>query len=538
MKKGSGTSVYPGIAIGAAVVFQKKEHVFRDERGNTAAELEKFHRACQDAKEQLAALYEKAVRELGEAQAAIVEVQILMLEDPDFTESVTQEIAGGKAAAMAVTDCGERMAEMFAALNDEYMSARASDIRDVCHRVTNILCGIDTDLHFPEESFILVAKDLAPSETIQLPRERILSIVTQQGSTNSHTAILARALGIPSLIQADIDLKDVTACHTLAVDGDTGEWMIEPDDATQKDLRNRQQECDLAKAALEQYRGKKSLTKSGKQVHLYANIGCLDDAKLAIAGDAEGVGLLRSEFLYIGRNSLPQEEEQYEAYRKVAECMSGRPIIIRTLDIGADKCAEYLNLPKEENPALGLRGLRLCLTRKELFRTQLRAIYRASVQGNISVMFPMVSALWELQQAKQICAEVRQELAQQGHPVKEIPIGVMIETPAAAVLADQFAKEADFLSVGTNDLTQYTLALDRQNPGLHEFFDPYHPALLALLEHIAACANKAGIWAGICGELGADTKMTETFIRMGYRELSMSPGKILEIRKFIWESEA
>jgi phosphotransferase system enzyme I (PtsI) len=338
-------------------------------------------------------------------------------------------------------------------------------------------------------------------------------------------------------VQADISFAVAESCEILAVDGAAGNWYADPDGETLAILQEKQRLADADRAVLEKYRGKKSISKSGKTILLYANIGTPEDAELAVLGDAEGIGLMRSEFLYLGRDNLPTEEELFEAYKKVAETMKGRPVIIRTLDIGADKQASYLELPAEENPALGLRGLRLCLDRPEIFRTQLRAIYRASAYGNLSVMFPMVSSLWELRRAKNLCKEIRQELVQQGIPAKEIPIGVMVETPAAAVLADQLAREADFFSVGTNDLTQYTLAADRQNAKLGVFYDPYHPAVMSLLAYIAECANKAGIWAGICGELGADPNLTETFLKMGYRELSMSPSRILETRKIICESE-
>ena len=536
MKQGSGLPVFPGVAIGPAVVYRKVKHDAPVVCGTPAEEQKKFDDACLTAKEQLNELYQKAREALGEEKAAIVEVQMLMLDDLDFLEAVADAISGGTAASAAATECGETLAQMFASLDDEYMKARAADIRDVSQRVADVLCG-GGGFHLPEGSFILVAEDLAPSETIQLPRERILAFVTQQGSSSSHTAILARTLNIPSLVQSDIALEDADRCLTLAVDGFTGKWYMDPDVETLQVLQAKQAEAAAGRKALEAYRGRLSVTKSGKQVLLCANIGCPEDAEAAMKGDAEGVGLMRSEFLYLGRDSLPTEEELFQAYRKVAETMQGRPVVIRTLDIGADKQADYLNLAKEENPALGLRGLRICLTRDEIFRPQLRAIYRASAYGSLSIMFPMVASVWELRRAKALCAEVRRELSAQGYPLGEVPIGVMVETPAAAVLAAELAKEADFFSVGTNDLTQYTLAVDRQNASLGEFYDPYHPAVLALLGYIAKCAKAAGIWAGICGELGADPKLTETFIQMGYTELSMAPGRILETRKLVCESE-
>ena len=536
MKQGIGLPVFHGVSIGTAVVYRKSERVLPVSSGDPAVEQAKFEAARETAREQLTALYEKAKTDVGEEQAAIVEVQLLMLEDLDYLDGVTAAIEGGAAAAIAALDTGEEFAQVFAAMDDEYMNARSADIRDMSHRIYDILCG-NTGFVLPEGSFLLVAEDLAPSETIQLPRERILAFVTRQGSSSSHTAILARTLNIPSLVQANISLEDAENCSVLAVDGFTGTWYINPDDETMAMLRQKQAAAADARAALEAFRGKESVTKSGRKVLLCANIGCPEDAEAAIAGDAEGIGLMRSEFLYLGRDKLPTEDELFEAYKKVAEIMGDRPVVIRTLDIGADKQVSYMGLEQEENPALGLRGLRICLTREEIFRPQLRAIYRASAYGNLSVMFPMVASAWELKAAKALCAKIRAELEAEGIPTKEVPIGVMVETPAAAVLAHELAKEAAFFSVGTNDLTQYTLAVDRQNAKLGPFYDPYHPALLALMAHIAKAANDNGIWAGICGELGADPKMTETFLKMGYTELSMAPGRILEIRKLVSESE-
>ncbi|MCI8619635.1 MAG: phosphoenolpyruvate--protein phosphotransferase [Oscillospiraceae bacterium] len=536
MKQGSGLTVFPGVAIGSAVVYRKAQTAAVTACGTPAAEQQKFEAACQTAKKQLAALFEQAKQTLGEEHAAILEVQMLMLEDLDYLEAVADAIAGGESAASAAAAGGESMAEIFANLDDEYMKARAADIRDVSGRVAGILSG-NGGFQLPAGNFILVAEDLAPSETIQLPRERILAFVTKQGSSSSHTAILARTLNIPSLVQADILLEDAENCKILAVDGFTGHYYIDPNADTLAGLREKQEKAAAGREALEAYRGRKSVTKAGKQILLCANIGCPEDAKAAMAQDAEGIGLMRSEFLYLGRDNLPTEDELFEAYKEVAETMRGRPVVIRTLDIGADKQADYLHLEKEENPALGLRGLRVCLTREEIFRPQLRAIYRASAYGKLNVMFPMIASVWELQEAKALCASIRKELTEEGFALGEVPIGVMVETPAAAVLAAELAKEADFFSVGTNDLTQYTLAVDRQNANLGRFYDPHHPAVLALLAHIAKCANDAGIWVGICGELAADPKLTETFLEMGFAELSMAPGRILELRKLICESE-
>ena len=536
MKQGIGMPVFPGVSIGSAVVYRKAERVLPVSSGDPAVEQAKFNGALETARQQLSALYEKAKIELGEEKAAIVEVQMLMLEDLDYLDAVAMAIEGGAAAAIAALDTGEEFAEVFAAMDDEYMNARSADIRDMSHRLYDILCGI-TGFELPDGSFLLVAEDLAPSETIQLPRERILAFVTRQGSSSSHTAILARTLNIPSLVQSNISLEEAEKCEILAVDGFTGTWYMDPDEETMAMLKAKQAEAAAARNALEAYRGKESITKSGKKILLCANIGNPEDAVAAISADAEGVGLMRSEFLYLGRNDLPSEDELFEAYKKVAEIMGHRPVVIRTLDIGADKQVSYMGLEQEENPALGLRGLRICRTCEDIFRPQLRAIFRASAYGNLSVMFPMVASVWELKAAKALCHKIRAELEAEGIPTKEVPIGVMVETPAAAVLAHELAKEAAFFSVGTNDLTQYTLAVDRQNAKLDKFYDPYHPALMALLAHIAKSANEAGIWAGICGELGADPKMTEKFIEMGFTELSMAPGRVLETRKIVCESE-
>ena len=536
MITGVGLPVFHGVAIGPAVVYRKAQRTLPVPSGDPTVEQAKFDAAVETAREQLSALFEKAKAEIGEEQAAIVEVQMLMLDDLDYLEAVAASIEGGTAAAIAALDTGEEFAQVFAAMDDEYMNARSADIRDMSHRLYDILCG-DTGFHLPEGSFILVAEDLAPSETIQLPRERILAFVTRQGSSSSHTAILARTLNIPSLVQSDIELDEAENCKVFAVDGTTGNWYADPDEETLAMLRVKQAEANAAQNALEAFRGKESITKSGKKVILAANIGSPEDAVDAIKADAEGVGLMRSEFLYLGRDSLPTEDELFEAYKKVAEIMGHRPVVIRTLDIGADKQVSYMGLEAEENPALGLRGLRICLTREEIFRPQLRSIYRASAYGNLHIMFPMVASVWELKAAKALCKKIRNELEAEGIPTKDVPIGVMVETPAAAVLAHELAKEAAFFSVGTNDLTQYTLAVDRQNAKLGDFYDPYHPALLALMQHIAKSAQEAGIWAGICGELGADPKMQEKFIEMGFTELSMAAGRILETRKRVCESK-
>ena len=536
MKKGIGLPVFSGVAIGPAVVYRKAERTVPVSSGDPEQEKAKFNAALETAREQLTVLFEKAKVEIGEEQAAIVEVQLLMLDDLDYLDGVNMAIEDGAAAALAALDTGEEFAQVFAAMDDEYMNARSADIRDMSRRLYDILCG-NTGFQIPDGEFLLVAEDLAPSETIQLPRDRILAFVTRQGSGASHTAILARTLGIPSLVQADIQLDDADNCTTLAVDGSTGTWYADPDEETLAVLRAKQAKDAEARNALEAYRGKESITKSGKKVLLCANIVTPEDAEAAVAADCEGVGLMRSEFLYLERNNLPAEDELFEAYKKVAEIMGDRPVIVRTLDLGADKQVDYMELAPEENPALGFRGLRICLDREDIFRPQLRAIYRASAYGNLLLMFPMIASAWELRESKEMCATVRAELEAEGIPFKDIPIGIMVETPAAAVLAEELAKEADFFSVGTNDLTQYTLAVDRQNAKLGRYYDPYHPSIIALLRHIAKAANDNGIWAGICGELGSDPKMTETFLEMGYKELSISPARLLETRKRICESE-
>ena len=534
MKKGFGHCVFAGSASGPVAVWRKTTSAPALPCGDPRAEQMKFDSARETARQQLSGLYEDARKTVGDDQAAIIDVQLLMLDDLDYLEAVEAAIAAGASAADAARDTGEEFASFFAAMDDSYMNARAADVRDMAERIHGILCG-GSGVRLPEGKFLLAAEDLAPSETIQLPTDRILGIVTRQGSTSSHTAILARTLNIPLIVRADLSLDDAEQAQILAIDHE--KWYLDPDDGTLALLRQRQAAAAGARAALEAYRGRESVTRSGKRIALRANIGNPADARAAVLGDAEGVGLMRSEFLYLGRDRLPTEEELFEAYKEVIDIMGGKPVVIRTLDIGADKQAEYLDLDAEENPALGLRGLRLCLERRDIFRTQLRAIYRAGTIGDVEMIFPMVTSAWELREAKQLCREIRAELIAEGIDVKDIPIGIMIETPAAAICAQELAKEAAFFSVGTNDLTQYTLALDRQNAGLARFHDPYHPALLALLGHIAKAANDAGIWCGICGELGADPVMTETFLTMGFTELSMAPGRILEIRKIVCESE-
>ncbi len=536
MKQGTGRPAFSGVAIGPAYVYRKESNQLPTSCGDPAAEQQKFDEACQIASEQLGELAEKTRRDLGDEQAQIMEVQQLMLSDLDFLDSVADMIRAGASAAQATQDSGDSFSAAFAAMDDEYMKARSVDIKDASQRVVTILCGGKTGFTMDKPG-ILVAEDLTPSETVQLPKDKILAFVTRQGSSNSHTAILARIMNIPSLVQTQITLDDTIDGKMMIVDGFEGTYYVEPDEATMTAMQEKQKTASEYRQALEKFRGKESITKKGRKINVYANIGNPEDAKIAMKGDAEGIGLMRSEFLYLGRETFPTEEELFQAYKTVVETMQGRRVVIRTLDIGADKQVDYFGLEKEENPALGYRGIRICLTQEEIFRPQMRAVYRASAFGPVSVMFPMITSVWEVRKIKEFCATIRAELTAEGIAFGEVELGIMVETPAAAVISDQLAQEADFFSVGTNDLTQYTLAIDRQNAKLDDFYDAHHPAVLALLELIAKNAHAAGIWCGICGELGADLTLTEEFIRMGYDELSVSPGRVLELRKKICESE-
>lgn len=536
MFKGHGRSVFSGVAIGSVYAFERVSAPARhvpvlDE----ATELSRFHTAKETAASQLRALYEKTRREIGEDEAMIIDVQMMMLDDGDYNDAIEESIRNGSGADAAVAAAGKQFSEFFAALDDPYMKARAADVRDVSQRLSDILCGRE-GVPTLTEPMVLVADDLTPSETVALDKNNILAFVTRQGSANSHTAILARIMNIPSLVQADVPDGEKLHGRMIAVDGFTGEYFLDPDEATVARLREKRRADTEQRRALDAVRGLPSVTKSGRQVRLYANIGGPEDVPAVLFNDAEGVGLFRSEFLYLGRDDYPSEDEQFEAYRKVAEQMGGKPVIIRTLDIGADKKADYFGLAREENPALGFRAIRICLERPELFKTQLRAIYRASAYGRVAVMFPMIISPDETKRALALAAEARAELAARGILVDEIERGVMIETPAAVMVSAELAKLVDFFSVGTNDLTQYTLAIDRQNEQLDKFYDPHHPAVLEMLRVIAQNAHAAGIWAGICGELAADAELTDTFLKMGYDELSVSPPFILELRKRIRDS--
>lgn len=528
-----GKSVYGGIAIGRISIFDKGEsQVKREVVDDVPAEIDRFMTAKEKAKEQLQKLYDKAIKEVGEANAMIFEVHQMMLDDLDYVESITNMIETQKInAEFAVATTGDNFSQMFAAMDDAYMKERAADVKDISNRVIMILQGKETDGIQSDEPVILVAEDLAPSETVQLDKSKVLSFVTRLGSTNSHTAILARTMNIPALI--GVNFEQGMDGKMAVVDGFEGKIYIEPDEETLKKFEERREEEERKKKLLLELKGKENVTLDGKKINLYANIGGVSDVANVLSNDAGGIGLFRSEFLYLESDTYPVEEEQFKAYKTVAETMAGKKVIIRTLDIGADKQVDYFELDKEDNPAMGYRAIRICLDRKEIFRTQLRAIYRASHYGTISIMFPMIISVSEVKEIKGIVEDVKNELDSQGIPYGEVELGIMIETPAAAMISDLLAKEVDFFSVGTNDLTQYTLAIDRQNPKLDNIYDSHHEAILRMLKMIADNAHKEGCWVGICGELGADTTLTEKFLRMGYDELSVTPSMILQVRDAI-----
>ena len=533
-----GKSVFSGIAIGKCKIFGKKDQVVkRSKVTDTDLEIKRFTQAKEQAKSQLAALYEKALKEVGEANAAIFEVHQMMLDDLDYVESITNMISSqGINAEYAVATTGDNFAEMFAAMDDDYMRERAADVKDISNRVIHILQGGSEQAGLGDQPVIILADDLAPSETVQLDKSKVLSFVTRHGSTNSHTAILARTMNIPALI--GVDYPEDAEGHMAVVDGRNGVFLLDP---TEEELTKyealRQEEVEKARL-LQELKGKENVTKAGRKIALYANIGGVGDVASVLANDAGGIGLFRSEFLYLETEDYPSEEQQFKAYRTVAENMAGKKVIIRTLDIGADKQVDYFGLEHEENPAMGYRAIRICLDRKEIFKTQLRAIYRASYYGNISIMFPMIISVDEVKAAKEMCATVQEELKSEGIPYGKVELGIMIETPAAVMISDLLAKEVDFFSVGTNDLTQYTLAIDRQNPKLDSIYDAHHPAILRMLQMIIDNGHKEGCWVGICGELGADVTLTDTFIKMGIDELSVSPSMILKVREQIRNSDA
>ncbi|MBR1772372.1 MAG: phosphoenolpyruvate--protein phosphotransferase [Eubacterium sp.] len=534
-----GKAVFEGVAIGRLSIYKKAEQsVKREKVTDVEAEIERYAAARETAIEQLQALYDKAVKEVGEASAEIFEAHQMMVEDGDYIDSVeniirTQEVN----AEYAVATTGDNFQKMFLDMDDEYFRGRAADVKDISERVINVLSGASAGGIDSDEPVIVVADDLAPSETVQMDKDKILSFVTVHGSANSHTSILAKTMTIPAIIGCDIPLTDEMDGRDAIVDGFEGKVYIDPDPevlAAKKKIVLEEQE---KKALLEQLKGKDNVTLDGQHINLYANIGNTKDLGLVLKNDAGGIGLFRSEFIYLGSDDYPTEEEQFAIYKQVAETMAGKKVIIRTLDIGADKQADYFNLPQEENPAMGLRAIRICLTRPEIFRTQLRAILRASAFGKISIMFPMIISVDEVKKIKKIVAEVKASLDADGISYdKNIELGIMIETPAAVMMAEELAQEVDFFSVGTNDLTQYTLAIDRQNQSLDEFYDSHHPGLMKMLKMIVDGAHKGGAWAGICGELGSDLSLTKEFLAMGYDELSVSPGRILPLRKIVLET--
>ena len=531
-----GKGVSKGVAAGPISFYRRPSgEIPRRSVTDTAAELARFHDACETAKEQLGVLHDKALAEAGEDAAMLFEAHQMMLDDLDFVESIEGLIENDRLnAEAAVSDTGAQFAEMFAAMDDSYMQARAADIRDISTRVVGILTGEGESGIVSDVPCIVAADDLVPSETVQLDKSLILGFITAGGSANSHTAILARTMGIPAIIGAGDALQAEMEGKYAIIDGQTGEMVIEPDDAERERLLKKQAKEKALKELLDQLKGKPNETRDGRNVMVYCNIGSPADIDAVLQNDGGGIGLFRSEFIYLQGSDYPTEDEQFEAYKTVAERMGGRRVIIRTLDIGADKQADYFHLDKEENPAMGLRAIRICLTRPEVFRTQLRALYRASAYGKIAIMFPMITSVWEVQEIKRICRNIRAELAEEGVPMADkVELGIMIETPAAVMMSAELAREVDFFSVGTNDLTQYTLAVDRQGVGLDRFFDAHHPAVLRMLRMTAENAHRAGIWIGICGELGADAELTETFLSMGIDELSVSPSAVLPLRSAI-----
>lgn len=539
MKEYKGKSVFGGIAIGRIKVYNKSEQqVKRVHIDDTEHEKKRYYAAVDKAAMQLQELYDKAVKEVGEANAAIFEMHQIMLTDDDYKESVENIIESQHVnAEYAVAQTGDNYAAMFAAMEDEYMRGRSADVKDISERLINILSGFNASSMVSDEPVIIVAEDLAPSETVQLDKDKILSFVSVKGSVNSHTAILARTMGIPALIGTPVIPDNDIDGKMGIVDGNSGCLYVDPDNEKLGYYRKKRDEQLKQKELLQLLKGREDITIDGRKIKLYANIGNVKDVMTVKANDAAGIGLFRSEFIYLERDTFPTEEEQFNIYRTVAENMAGKPVIIRTLDIGADKQCDYFNMDKEDNPALGMRAIRICLTRTEIFKTQLRALYRASAYGNINIMYPMIANMWEIDRIKEIEKEVRDELKQQGIDIGDVQTGIMIETPAAVMLSDELAEKVDFFSIGTNDLTQYTLAVDRQNPKLDCFFDPHHPAVLKMIKMVVDNAHKAGIWAGICGELGADTSLTREFLKMGVDELSVSPGRILPIRKIILDTD-
>ena len=533
--KYTGKSIYKGIAIGKILFYQKGEQpVKRVKIEDTAEQIKRYEDARAKAAEQLQGLYEKALKEVGEANAAVFEVHQMMLEDDDYIDSVVNIIETQQVnAEFAVATTGDNFAKMFAEMEDDYFKARAADVKDISERMVNILSGNESGGAIGDEPVIVVAEDLAPSETVQMDKEKLLAFVTRLGSANSHTAILARTMNIPALIE--VDIKEEWNGKMAVVDGYTGTFYIDPDEETLKKMQEKKEEDIKARELLQELKGKEDVTVDGKHIKLYANIGGVKDVASVLANDAAGIGLFRSEFLYLEADNYPDEEAQFQAYKTVAENMAGKKVIVRTLDIGADKQVDYFNLDHEENPAMGYRAIRICLDRRDIFRTQLRALLRASAYGNIGIMYPMIISVDEVKEIKKIVESIKAELTEKGIEYGEVEQGIMIETPAAVMISDLLAEEVDFFSIGTNDLTQYTLAIDRQNSKLDNIYDAHHPAVLRMIQQTIENGHKAGCWVGICGELGADMTLTETFLKMGIDELSVSPTFVLPIRKLIRE---
>lgn len=534
MKKFAGKGVYGAVAIGRISVFKKKDlSVKRVHRDDTADEIKRVECAKNQAREQIKKLYEKALKEVGEANAQIFEVHMMMLDDEDYNSSIENIIETQKVnAEYAIAVTADHFAEMFAAMDDAYMQARSADVKDISNRMIANLMGQKEENNASEDKVIICAEDLAPSETVTLDKDKVLAFVTAYGSSNSHTAILAGNMNIPAVIGVGEEfLGEIRDGQNAIVDGFTGEIYLEPDEETLQKFIHKQKEDEEHKKLLLNLKGRENVTVDGTKINIYANIGSVDHIGAVLANDAGGIGLFRSEFLYLENSDFPTEEQQFSAYKKVLETMAGKPVIIRTLDIGADKQADYFGLKKEENPALGMRAIRICLTRPEIFKTQLRALYRASVFGKLGIMFPMITSESEVRQILEICEEVRKELTGEGIEFSpDVELGIMIETPAAAIISDKLAPLVDFFSVGTNDLTQYTLACDRQNPDVEVFADTHHEAILRLIAMAADNAHKNGAWIGICGELAADTELSETFLRMGIDELSVAPSYVLKVR--------
>ena len=535
MEKYTGKSIFKGIAIGKILFYQKGEQpVKRVKIEDTAEQIKRYEDARAKAAEQLQGLYEKALKEVGEANAAVFEVHQMMLEDDDYIDSVVNIIETQQVnAEFAVATTGDNFAKMFAEMEDDYFKARAADVKDISERMVNILSGNESGGAIGDEPVIVVAEDLAPSETVQMDKEKLLAFVTRLGSANSHTAILARTMNIPALIE--VDIKEEWNGKMAVVDGYTGTFYIDPDKETLKKMQEKKEEDIKARELLQELKGKEDITVDGKHIKLYANIGGVKDVTSVLANDAAGIGLFRSEFLYLEADNYPDEEAQFQAYKTVAENMAGKKVIVRTLDIGADKQVDYFNLDHEENPAMGYRAIRICLDRRDIFRTQLRALLRASAYGNIGIMYPMIISVDEVKEIKKIVESIKAELTEKGIEYGEVEQGIMIETPAAVMISDLLAEEVDFFSIGTNDLTQYTLAIDRQNSKLDNIYDSHHPAVLRMIQKTIENGHKAGCWVGICGELGADMTLTETFLKMGIDELSVSPTFVLPIRKLIRE---